>query len=197
MEANMNLKHGLFSGGKIPLEYWVYKAAKRRCTNPNDKAWHNYGGRGIRFLFKSFQEFLAAVGRKPSPQYRLDRINNDGHYQKGNVRWVTFEESQRNRRFVRGGYCRWGHKLEGDNLIYKRGGVACRQCTNDRMYLYKALKKSLAGLKLAQQQRLLITLYRELFGSTPTFTQITTLVRAGVLRKWAKGEQARKERKQS
>lgn len=43
--------------------------------------------RGIEFRFESFDEFFAEVGRRPTPKHSLDRIKNNGHYEKGNVHW--------------------------------------------------------------------------------------------------------------
>ena len=57
-------------------------------------------GRGIKFLFTSFEQFLAEVGTKPSPHLLLDRIKNDGHYEPGNVRWTTPSKSNKNKRLT-------------------------------------------------------------------------------------------------
>lgn len=48
----------------------------------------------------SFSEFLAHIGPRPGPDYSVDRINNDGDYEPGNVRWATRSEQMRNRRQV-------------------------------------------------------------------------------------------------
>ncbi len=85
-------------GGKLPPELASYYSAKSRCTNPNAQAWANYGGRGIQFRFTSFEQFLAELGHKPTPQHSLDRIDNDGHYEPGNVRWAERKEQGFNRR---------------------------------------------------------------------------------------------------
>lgn len=66
----------------------VFLEAKRRCTNKNHKQFLDYGGRGIKFNFVSFDEFYKHLGPRPFG-YQLDRINNDGHYEIGNVRWTT------------------------------------------------------------------------------------------------------------
>lgn len=87
-------KHGMT---KTP-EYKAYVAAKCRCVSPTDLSWENYGGRGIEFRFESFEDFYACLGPKPSPKHSVDRINNDGHYEWGNVRWATQSEQNSNRR---------------------------------------------------------------------------------------------------
>jgi len=58
----------------------------------------------IKFKFKSFGEFLKCLGPKPSSKHMLDRINNDGHYEPGNVRWATTHEQMLNRRMTRTRY---------------------------------------------------------------------------------------------
>jgi hypothetical protein len=70
--------------------------AKRRCKNGKDFA--NYGGRGIEFRFTGFEQFYAELGPRPSPEHSLDRIDNDGHYEPGNVRWATQSQQQKNKR---------------------------------------------------------------------------------------------------
>lgn len=79
-------------------EYYVYVAAKQRCTNPRNASYKNYGGRGIKFKFKDFQEFIKHIGLRPNSKVQLDRIKNDGNYEVGNVRWATKEEQMLNRR---------------------------------------------------------------------------------------------------
>lgn len=79
-------------------ELRAYSDAKRRCLNPKNKSYSNYGGRGIEFRFNSFEEWFAELGLKPTPDHSVDRIDNDGHYEPGNVRWATKTEQQKNRR---------------------------------------------------------------------------------------------------
>ena len=71
----------------------------QRCNNPNNPAYHNYGGRGIKVCERwyDFNNFLADVGERPHPDRSLDRYpNNDGHYEPGNVRWATAEQQRNN-----------------------------------------------------------------------------------------------------
>ena len=88
-------------GHKTP-EYRSYTAAKSRCNNPKCIAWKHYGGRGIKFLFTSFEEFFIELGPRPEGK-SLDRKDNDGNYEPGNVKWSTQREQMLNRRtFIRG-----------------------------------------------------------------------------------------------
>jgi len=85
------------TGGATP-EYQAYNNAKQRCENPKNDHYLDYGGRGIEFRFGRFEDFLAEVGLKPTPKHSLDRKNNNGHYEVGNLRWATKLEQVRNTR---------------------------------------------------------------------------------------------------
>ena len=81
-------------------EYMVWRTIKERCRNPNIRNYHNYGGRGIKICKKwadSFDSFLQDVGERPSENHYIDRIDNDGDYEPGNIRWVTAIQSTANR----------------------------------------------------------------------------------------------------
>lgn len=86
-----NFRHG----ASATPAYKSYRAARERCTRVNGQDWARYGGRGIKFLFASFEDFLAHLGPRPAGR-TLDRIDNDGHYAPGNVRWTTRKEQRRN-----------------------------------------------------------------------------------------------------
>ncbi len=79
-------------------EYSVWESIWTRCKNPKAKSFAKYGGRGIELRFANFSEFYAAIGPRPSRTHSVDRINNDGHYEAGNVRWATQQQQARNRR---------------------------------------------------------------------------------------------------
>jgi len=88
-----------YGGTKTP-EWTSFHAAKKRCNPKHAAQFPDYEGRGTEFRFINFQEFLAHIGPRPEPKfdYSLDRIDNDGHYELGNVRWATKKEQARNRR---------------------------------------------------------------------------------------------------
>lgn len=88
--------------GKVPIKqnpaYTCYAQAKQRCNNPNATSYKNYGARGIKFLYSTFNEFISDVGERPSKLHTLDRIDNNGNYEIGNVKWATWEEQVKSRR---------------------------------------------------------------------------------------------------
>ena len=81
-------------------EYRAWCRMKDRYYNPNYKGYATYGGRGIVVCDKwvnDYDAFLRDVGPRPSPNHTIDRINNNGNYESGNVRWGTWQQQARNR----------------------------------------------------------------------------------------------------
>ena len=99
-QAEKVTSHGHRKGGKATSLYSTWQCMRARCENKEHKSWGAYGGRGIKVCtrWESFDNFAADVPAKPKSGYQLDRINNDGNYEPGNVRWSAPQRNSRNRR---------------------------------------------------------------------------------------------------
>jgi len=88
--------HGL----SYTSEYQAWIRIKFRCYNEKYSGYMEYGGRGIRVCdrwLNSFENFYADMGKKPTSNHSIDRINVDGNYEPSNCRWATRKEQQRNK----------------------------------------------------------------------------------------------------
>ena len=98
-----NTTHGHSAGRVRTKEYSSLASAIKRCNIPTHQDFERYGGRGIK-VDECFTgpdgviNLIKEIGHRPSNEYSLDRINTNGHYEPGNVRWATAAQQARNRR---------------------------------------------------------------------------------------------------
>ena len=145
-------------------ERGIWNNMKRRCLDQNDKGYPRYGGRGIRVCERwllSFENFYADMGPRPSADYTLDRINNDGDYEPHNCRWATWFVQARNRSNAR--YVMWKgaevklaaliaeESVVGASLVYNRlaKGMPIEEA------LLTPIRKPLAINKVIQRRKAL------------------------------------------
>lgn len=86
-----------------PREYTTWLAMRRRCHNPRQKGFENYGGRGITICARwdSFALFFQDMGSKPTPAHSIERERVNEGYSPDNCRWATAWEQAQNRRPAR------------------------------------------------------------------------------------------------
>lgn len=101
LKLDMFVERFTTHGGSSTPEYAIWYSMIRRCETPSDTNYPRYGACGIRACDRwrhSFENFLADMGPRPSPEHSIDRIESAGNYEPGNCRWTTRIEQNRNRR---------------------------------------------------------------------------------------------------
>jgi hypothetical protein len=72
----------------------------QRCSDPNIKSFKSYGGRGIQVCDRwlEFENFIADMGKPPTPKHSLERKDVNGNYEPDNCKWATHREQSNNKR---------------------------------------------------------------------------------------------------
>jgi len=130
-------KHG--RDGTPEHRCWINM--RYRCTNPNAKNYHRYGGRGVQVCerWDSFRAFFSDMGPRPTENHSLDRIDNDGNYEPSNCRWADWETQENNRSDV--------NLIEIDG-IKKSESQWCRHFGKPRSTIASRKARGIQGRKL-------------------------------------------------
>lgn len=124
-----------------------WRAMRERCLSPKHKFYALYGGRGITVCpqWATFAGFLADMGPRPDGT-TLDRIDPNGNYEPGNVRWATKEEQRANRRPRElPTHCSKGHEYTPENTrMKKRNTRECVTCSREYQKAYDAARRTKA-----------------------------------------------------
>lgn len=121
-------------GDTASAEFRIWSGMRTRCYNRRCKAYPDYGGRGIIICerWRDYENFLADMGRRPSPKHTIERVDNNGNYCPENCEWVLKSEQSWNRRNIvyltlngeRKSITAWARQLKVDYRVLHARRVA-------------------------------------------------------------------------
>ena len=123
----------------------IWAMILQRCNNPRSQMYRHYGGRGIKCTIASFDAFYEHMGHRPTSKHSVDRIDVNGDYAIGNLRWATHTEQAKNttqNAFV---------EIEGKK--YKRVDLADKYGVTGDQIDYRVKKGSPFDIVVAKEPR--------------------------------------------
>lgn len=143
---------------KNSREYHTWYGVKQRCYNPNEKAYPNYGGRGIKVCDEwrnrhGFRQFLKDMGKCPKG-YTLDRIDVNGNYEPANCRWAGWHTQASNKRkppkrtssYV--GVSKLGYKWKAEIIVKGDRHYTIHQTEEEAVKARKKMERDYLGREL-------------------------------------------------
>lgn len=98
VRSESHTTHGHWKNRRPTTLRSTYSSMVQRTKDPKSNSYKYYGARGIRSMWKNFEDFLDDMGPSWVRGLTLDRIDNDGHYCKENCRWATLKQQAQNKR---------------------------------------------------------------------------------------------------
>jgi len=91
--------HGGYLGGVERPEHYIWRSMVARCYRPSASGYNYYGAKGIEVCerWHSYENFIADMGERPSPDHSIDRKDNSQGYSPSNCIWATRSEQQKNK----------------------------------------------------------------------------------------------------
>lgn len=147
-------KHGM---SKTKL-YSVYSGILGRCNDKKHGSYARYGGRGIKCTFKDFEDFYNHVSLLPHfdkveiERLTVNRIDNDGNYEKGNIEWSTYRKQEINKRLSKNNTS--GYEGVSFSKIKNRwcARMEVKGKKNPGLGYFKTKEEAIAARKKAEQE---------------------------------------------
>jgi hypothetical protein len=142
-----NYKHGL-SSSRL---YGIWNGMKHRCYNVSDINYKRYGGRGISVCnewvnnFLAFYKYASTLDNHNNKNYSIDRIDNDGDYEPGNIRFATQLEQCENRKPKK------AYSNTGRQGVYERNGKFFSSVTHNGKLIHMGTFKTIDEAVVARR----------------------------------------------
>lgn len=140
-------KHGM--NGTRPHRIW--QLMRSRCSLPGASGYKYYGGRGIKVCDSwdnSFLSFWNDMKEEYDDSLTIDRIDNNGNYEKSNCRWVSYQVQVHNSRM------RSTNKTGTEGVCKEKSGKYLVQITlnkiRHKLGRFKTIDEAIKVIKIAE-----------------------------------------------